>query len=361
MKVLPLVSLLVLIGCATSKPVIEPRRPMAENVALRQANGETGGLNVSIRVFKAGNSPQTSIYVAASQVREVERRYFPYVLKRTLDRSGFWGAVRLLPRADPSAEINVAATIIESSGAALSLQILVTTATGQVWLDRIYHDVTDHIDYATDPDYVSDAFQDIYSRIANDMSERLLVQSEAQRREVIDAALIRYGQALSPDAFSRYIEATHDGYVLAALPALDDPLLLNLLRIRKSEYLFSDSVDAHYEKLYRTVGPTYAWWRYYSYELIVGNERLGGMDAARGAAKGSWYAMERIYKTFKEAKMNQDALRELSESFERETTATTAEISGRVVELSGSLDQQYDTWRLILQEMYEETTNLETP
>ena len=71
--------------------------------------------------------------------------------------------------------------------------------------------------------------------------------------------------------------------------------------------------------------------------------------------------MERIYKTFKETKMNQDALRELSESFERETAATVAEVLGRVVELNGSLEQQYDTWRLILQAMYEAETEMKVP
>ena len=57
--------------------------------------------------------------------------------------------------------------------------------------------------------------------------------------------------------------------------------------------------------------------------------------------------------------MNQDALRELSESFGRETSAIRAEISGRVFELSGSLDQQYVAWRRILRSMYEAATSLE--
>ena len=62
--------------------------------------------------------------------------------------------------------------------------------------------------------------------------------------------------------------------------------------------------------------------------------------------------MERVYKTFKDAKMNQDALRELTDSFDRETAPVVTEVAGRVVELSGSLQQQYALWRGILKDMY---------
>ena len=348
-----------LYGCAiNSVPVTVPVTVVGVS-ELKKKQQQSGGLNVAIRVFDAGDMPESSIYVAASQVREVERRYLPYLLKQTLDRSGYWGAVRVLPRSDPSAEINVSARILESNGRSLGLQVIATSATGEVWLDKTYLDENGAADYETDPNYVEDAFQDIYSRIANDMAFKLENQDSNERQLILDTALMRYGELLSPAVFSRYLQVTETGYSINGLPARDDPMLSNLLRLREAEYLFADSVDAQYEELYRTVGPTYAWWRYYSFELLVGNERLAKIDATRGATKGSWYAMERVYKTFKEAKMNQDALRELSESFGRETSATRAEISGRVFELSGSLDQQYVAWRRILRSMYEEATSLE--
>ena len=361
MRVLRFIFIIMLAGCSASNSVIEfDGRPAPETAELSIAGDWTSGLNVSIRIFGTDKFLKNSIYVSAAHVREVERRYLPYMLKQTLDRSGFWGAVRVLPKNDPSAEINITATIMESSGVNLDLRVRVATATGDIWVDKIYQGRTDETDYTSDPDYMIDTFQDVYNRIANDMSFRLLELSGGGRRRIIDAALMLYGAALSPKLFSRYIESSGTGNILTALPARDDPILSNLYKIRDSEYLFADSVDAHYEKLYRTVGPTYAWWRYYSFELIRGNERLEGIDAARGATKGSWYSMERIYKIFKEAKMNQDALRELSESFERETTDTAAEVAGRVVELSGRLDHQYDTWRRILRTMYEDAAEPKT-
>ena len=359
MKYLHLSLLILLMSCSTTVTLVEPKNlTVLDTEDLRQAGGEASRLNVSIQTLDGGVTPRSSIYVAASQVREVERSYLPYLLKETLDRSGFWGAVRVLPKQDPTAEINVTGSIIESNGTKLSLRVRVTTSTGKVWVDNIYSGQADRTDYLTDPDYADDTFKGIYSRIANDMSLQLLALSDSQLQKIVDATLMRYGLDLSPDFFSRYIESSGGDYIVTALPAREDPMMQNLIRIRDAEYIFTDSVDSYYEKLFRTVGPTYAWWRFYSFELIDGNERLASIDATRGATKGSWYGIERSYKTFKEAKMNQDALRELNESFERETFTTTAEVSGRIFLLNGSLEDQYDKWRRILQSMYESATLL---
>lgn len=343
-------SLLFLAGCSTTVAPPEPEKVIPETVKLDIAAAPGDGLNVSIQVFDSAQAPTSSVYVAAGQVREVEKRYMPYVLKQALDRSGYWGAVRVMPQYDPSAEINVEGRIITSSGMELAIEVRVTDATGHVWLDRVFEDRTDAIDYATDPDFVTDSFNDLYHRVANEMRDAL---SLVDRQRVINAALVVYGAELSPETFSRFLAGHQPGMGVTGLPAEDDPVLKNVMGIRDAEYLFADSVDSHYEQLYQTVGPTYAWWRYYSYELIEGNQRLEKIDATRGATKGSWYAMERIYKTFKEAKMNQDALRELSESFDRETSATTAKISGQVIELEGTLDEQYESWRQLLRQMVE--------
>jgi hypothetical protein len=354
--------LLWLAGCTTVPEEPEPSVLavlVAESLALDVATSGRGGLNVNIRVFESDQTTPGSIYLAAAQVRSVEQRYLPYVLKTTLDRSGHWGAVRVVPRNDPSAEILVVGRVVVSTGVELKLHLRVVDATGRVWIDQVYHDVADDIDYATDPNFVIDPFRDLYHRVANDMAVVASQLNEQDHEEIVNTATVRYGQLLSSQAFNRYLIPDGQRVRLTGLPAADDPLYLGVQKIRESEYLFTDSVDAYYESLYRTLGPIYAWWRYYSFELVMGNERLAGIDATRGATRGSWYAMERTYKTFKEAKMNQDALRELSESFDRETAPTTTEIAGRVVRLNGTIDTQYEAWRRILAEMYDEEFNPE--
>ena len=143
---------------------------------------------------------------------------------------------------------------------------------------------------------------------------------------------------------------------LAGLPAANDPAFERIQRIRDSEYLFADSIDAHYESLQRQLGQTYAWWRYYSYELIMGNRRLETVDATRGATRGTYYSLNRVYETFRDSKMNEDALRELTDSFDRETEPTVTEIAGKVVQLHGTLDFQVDEWRRLLRQAWEQET-----
>ena len=350
-----LVVLVLLTGCASEPAPKQIIRPEPEVVELdeQEFTNSLLNLNVSIQVFGSEAETQASLYSSAAQVRSVEKRYLPYVLKQTLDRSGYWGAVRVMPKPDPSAEILVSGSVESSDGVQLKLHLNVSDSTGRVWIDEVYYDIAGDIDYAVDPDYLVDPFQDLFNRIANDMSGMLKSLSMENRSRILDTAMVRYAMALSPESFSRYLSQTDAGqFTLTGLPSRDDPVFSGVQKIRESEYLFADSVDAHFENLFRQLGQTYAWWRYYSFELIVGNEKLERIDATRGATRGSWYAMERIYKTYKESKMNEDALRELTRSFDKETRPTVTRIAGRVVELNGTLDTQYDEWRKILRDVY---------
>ncbi|MEM7366797.1 MAG: hypothetical protein AAF525_22500, partial [Pseudomonadota bacterium] len=344
-------------GCSsTPKP-----EPIVRDLPLDselQVFGQTPEplLNVSITVFDVAAFDRGSLHDSASQVRSLEARFVPFILKRTLDRTAAWGAVRVLPRSDASAELSVTGKVLHSDGIELKVWITAVDATGRVWIDQLYQDVANDTDYAQDPVYTQDPFQDLYNRIANDLSRSQFNLPQDARRVILDTAFVQYANLLSPESFGSMLQEQEGRIVLVGLPAEADPLFQRVQRIRDSEYLFADGVDAHYESLFAQLGQTYAWWRYYSYELIVGNERLSEKDAKRGATEGSWYAMERIYKTYKESKMNEDALRELTDSFDRETAPTVGEISGRLYELTGTLDYQYGEWRRILREVYRTET-----
>ena len=356
------VVLLVCFLGACGTPRTDPERaslPEPVDVALvvfQDTEAPLARLNLSIAVFDVETEIGNSIYSSKIQVSSVERRYLPFRLKETLDRAGFWGAVRVMPQTDLNSEINVTAKILFSDGVELRLQVLAVDAAGRVWLDRMYHDVTSDLDYSTDPSYQIDPFQDLYNRISNDLSNSLETYTELDRDLLLNIAMLKYASELSPETFGRYLSEDKGELTLKGLPSEDDPLFQRVQRIRESEYLFADSVDQHYESLHKQIGPTYAWWRYYSYELIEGNRKLTKVDATRGATKGSWYAMERIYKTYKESKMNEDALRELTNSFDRETEPTVADLAGRVIRLTGTLDRQYEEWRRLLRELYRNET-----
>ena len=344
----------LLSACTQAPPVPEPEVPSLDSVALSTAvNPPALPLSVAIGLFEARTAVPGSLYDSLAQVRSVERRYVPYQLRLTLDRSGWFGAVRVMPIIDPGVELTIHGELLESDGVHLALAIRVEDASGRTWIDREYRDRASVQDYLSDPVYTVDPFQGLYNQIANDIIEvyRGLAADDVQ--QLVDIATMRYAAMLSPDYFSRYVDQTEGNWLLTGLPAENDPALDRVLRIRDSEHLFSDSVDENYQRLYRDIGPTYAWWRYYSFELIMGNQRLESIDPTRGASRGSWYSLERIYKTYKESRMNEDALRELSDAFDRETTPTVTEVAGQVVELKGTLAEQHDDWRALMKRFYE--------
>jgi len=150
---------------------------------------------------------------------------------------------------------------------------------------------------------------------------------------------------------------------MQGLPARNDPLYRRVRQIREREYSMQDIVDEHFENFYDDMQTIYPYWRQSSYELLVYNGQLEDRDSRedRGPRSGSWAAVESVYRTYKELKLNEDELRELASSFEREIAPTVTEMEGRVIELQGSLSTQYMTWRKLLRQIYSETREVVPP
>ena len=84
-------------GHAQSEPVLPP--PVGE---VAQLTGERPGLDVGIVVFDPGIPPDPSVHSKRGifpRIREAEARYLPVLLRQTLQDSGAWGVVRVLPQA----------------------------------------------------------------------------------------------------------------------------------------------------------------------------------------------------------------------------------------------------------------------
>lgn len=346
---------LFLTGCAQAPQAPEIiQYPSLDSEGLNKADSPVGlPFTVTISLFDSAEADTSSLYDAQSRVRSVEHRLLPYQLRTTLDRTGYFGAVRVVPIVDPGSELTVRGQVLSSDGMVLGLKIQVTDATGRVWLDQDYWDQASNADYLEEPVYTIDPFQGLYNLVANDMIKVYQQLSQIERQRVVDVATLRYAALLAPEYFERFVAATESGWALVSLPARDDPAMERVARIRDSEFLFADSVDENYERLLREIGPTYAWWRYYSFDLITGNQRLQQIDPTRGATRGTWYSLDRVYKTYRDSRMNEDALRELTDSFDRETTPLVTEVAGQVVELKGTLAEQHDAWRDLMQRYYE--------
>ena len=113
-------------------------------VALNQATAEVPEeelLDVGIQVFDPGLPTDDDELYKLEQsgvfpdVRKSEARYVPFHLMTTMQSTGYWGAVRLVPAANP-VDVMVTGTILKSNGKHLELEIQVVDSRGKALDER---------------------------------------------------------------------------------------------------------------------------------------------------------------------------------------------------------------------------------
>jgi hypothetical protein len=318
-------------------------------------------------------------------LRNSEARCIPFELKNTLEMSGFWGAVRVVPDASAAVDLVVNGAIVKSTGKDLALQIHAEDSTGRVWIRDKKYNVEANPNAYEDPDEalveVDEPFCQLYSEIANDLwvdLERLGDDEIATIRTVTE---LEFAEDLAPDAFAGFLERDRKGRSsVERLPSEDDPMLARVLRVREIDYEFVDTLNEHYAGFCNHMDSSYDVWRAYSYEeqlalekirrqartrkilgalLLVGGALAGAdsnsavADVAADAAQlaGGLLIVSGIAKG-QDIKSHKESLRELAGSIDAEVEPILDEVEGRTLELSGSAETQYVEFRRLLREIF---------
>ncbi|MFK8030939.1 MAG: hypothetical protein AB8G18_11960 [Gammaproteobacteria bacterium] len=321
-------------------------------------------------------------------VRQAEAAYVPYQLRKVLEETENWGAVRLIPRPTEAVDLVVNGKMLKSDGEILKVHIVVNDTTGRSWIDKTYTDRAGGLSYDEDVTGDTEPFLDLYNNIANDLltARRQLSLDELSRIRTI--AKLKFAAAISPYAYEDYYAVEENqAVVIKRLPSNDDPMLDRIEKIREREYAFIDLLDEHYESFYDEMSSPYEDWRRFSYEETVVLRELkrtstvttlagvlltvagavqrdkattrGGFFGANAALYGGINLIKGGFDLRKQSKLNAAALAELGDSFSAEVKPMLVEVQGRTVELSGTADQQYSKWRELLREIYESETGLE--
>jgi hypothetical protein len=377
---------LLLIACAVSAcathtvksttytPVIQDSQNLPEELLL----------DVGIAIFDPGidEIKRSEEDTTNDQIRVAEARYAPFLLSETLQRSGNWGIVRLLPNNSSPMDIVIHGTILQSNGEEMALRITVSDSTGREWYTKEYDEVISQFAYDPSQRQQNDPFQVIYNNIANDLLEfRKANIKENRIVEIRTVSEMLFAQRFSPDAFSEYLTQDRRGYyTLAALPADNDPLLNRIRDIRERDFMFIDTVQDYYATYTRQMRLPYDSWREQSYdetvelrELRASAKRrflagtaavLGGLAAATnggnyatqtGGAVGvgaGAYLIKSGFDKQAEAKIHVEALEELGQSLENEVAPRVINLEDRTITLSGTVEEQYSQWKEILADMY---------
>jgi len=380
------VILVFLSGCATYYAQQVGPTPI---MRAEQEIPEDQLLDVGILVFKSEelSDEKAEDEGTNNEIRKAESHFIPYHLKNTLQQSGQWGAVEVIPSTTDSVDITVNGKILESNGLHLGLNIEVADATGKRWFNKNYKAQATQTAYDGNRPGEKDAFQDIYNAIANDMAEYKMMLTAEQIGTIRTTAKLKYAREFAPDAFKGYLTDDKDQEIaIKRLPADDDPMMDRLLKIREREYMYIDTLNEQYNAYYHAMWPSYENWRELNLterkaikeikkkaltRQLLGALLIAGAIAAGSSNSGNTIALQTGmviiggqvildgFNISKEAEIHEAAIRELSESFSGEMKPVVMEFEGRQYELTGSAEEQFQQWRDLLRKIYYAETGFE--
>jgi hypothetical protein len=376
-------------GCST----LGTHRDVSGHVPVNKSVSEIPEsqlLDVWIEVFDPGKLPTDPEDAAglSLDIREAEARYLPEQLRATMEKTGYWGAVRMVPRGTEGSEVLVSGTILVSDGEQLELAISAQDATGRQWFNAVYEAEVPALVYQSTR-MRGEPFQSLYNTIANDLAKFRSSLTAADITTIRRVAELRFAADLAPDAFAGHLERSESGdYRIARLPSHDDPMYRRVQAIRERDFLLIDTLNGHFDNFDREMDKPYTEWRRARSEeaaalreiekqalkrKLLGVAAIAGAIAIEASGKGNnaagsvirdamvlggVYAIKTGFDKDSETEIHRDAIEELGESFASEAQPLVVEVEGETHELTGSAEVQYTKWRGLLKQIYTIETGL---
>jgi len=384
----PLYMILTLLGgCSTLGPTHDVKGPVPLNKAITEIP-ENQLLDVWVELFDPGELPEDEDEAMglSMDIREAEARYMPEQLRTTMENTGHWGAVRVVPQNTTGGELLVQGEIIKSDGETLVLQIRASDASGREWFNRSYEEEIREGVYKArrlvrNPS-TREVFQSLYNTIANDLAEFRHTLSAKDVATIRQVAELRFAADLSPEAFVGDLQVDEKGhYTVMHLPAADDPMYQRVLAIRDRDFLLIDTLNGHIDNFCREMETPYNEWRRARSEeaealrkverdamkrKLIGVAAILGAIALEASNNGNYsssvlrdtlvlggaYAIKTGFDKDSETDIHRDSIIELDESFSSEARPLVVEVEGETHELTGSAEVQYTQWRALLKRIY---------
>jgi hypothetical protein len=379
----------LLTACSTTAPKINNGADFLDK-PVTEIN-EDLLLEVWIEIFDPGQLPvdDKNAQGLSVEIREAEARFIPVHLRDTMEKTGYWGGVRVVPELTEGGEMWVSGTILASDGESLQLEITAQDATGRKWFRRNYGLTLTPDSNISSNGHDADAFQDLYNLIANDLAYYRNGLSPADITRIRHVAEMRFAADLAPDAFSRYLVNEDGIHSIVGLPAVDDPMYQRIQLIRERDFMLIDTLNGHFDNYYYEMAEPYTEWRRARSEeaealrkikrdankhkalgiaAIVGAialEMLGNGDVRVSTQTlrdvmvlGGVYAVKTGFEKDSESAIHRAAIEELDASFSAEAQPLVVNVEGETHELTGSAETQYAKWRDLLRRIYASETGL---
>lgn len=375
-------------GCAVNEVItaeetelIVAEAPPAEELLL-----DIGIMPFAEGIAKNNDPSDTGVF---EEIRSAESRYLAYHLKTTLQGTGHWGAVRVIPSSNAFTDVIIEGNIKESDGEFVTLDISVSDARGQPWYRKTYTTQTGVSSYSINRDRRQDPYQKVFNDIANDLRAHVAQLPPQSLTAIQQVTELKFFADMSPLAYGEHLATDENGIITAVrLPAENDPSVDRLRQIRERDRLVVDTLNEHYANFYYGIAIPYSAWRKTSREESVNYRQVkrsaalqtlmgavvlagslavdtdhGGQQSQRvnrslqaiGIQQG-FETMMRGFTRRSEANMHLESIAELSESFGAEAAPMVVTVEGQSRRLTGTAAAQYESWRRILKEIYESET-----
>jgi hypothetical protein len=376
-------------GC-TVQEVIHAETTELETASLQIAESmllDVGIMNFEPGVPEKNEIEKTRIY---PEVRNAEARYLPYHLKTTLQGTGFWGAVRVIPSEYAFTDVMISGEIENSDGEYVTLSMSAQDALGKHWFERSYSMQTGITSYAEYRDRSQDPYQKVFNDFANDLRAHAMTLTPEEISRIRQASELKFFADMAPSSYGEHFAQNDDGEVtIVRLPAENDPMVDRLRQIRERDRLVIDTLNEHYANFYYGIALPYEGWRKRTREQSIAYRqvrRTAAMRALIGAAviagavqfepstSGSYSryraqsiaqsvainkGMNTIMNALRQrsaANIHREEIKELSESFVAEAAPMTLQVQGETMRLTGTAEAQFESWRKLLRDIYETET-----
>ena len=375
-------------GCSVNEVINAEETPL---VVATTPKDEGLLLDIGIIEFDGNvpddNKPEdTRIY---EPIRDAESRYLAYHLKNTMQGTGYWGAVRVIPSADAYTDVIVNARIGQSDGEFVELDVTVTDTSGQEWYSRSYETQTGVSSYSENRDRREDPYQKVFNDIANDLQSYVESMPHEDVVRLQQISELRFFADMAPNTYGEHLQYDEDELVkVNRLPAENDPAVERLRQIRERDRLVVDMLNEHYANFYYGIAIPYHAYRKASREESVNYRQVkrsaalrtlmgvvvlaGSLQMETSDSSYSRYQMKRSLQAIgisegvnaimggitrnSEAGIHVEAIEELAESFSSEAAPMVVTVEGQARRLTGTAAAQYESWRKLLHEIYEAET-----
>jgi hypothetical protein len=376
-------------GCTVNEVIVAEE---SELVVAHTPIEESRLLDIGVVEFAPGiveaNDPRKS--AVYEEIRLAETKYLAYHLKTTLQGTGHWGAVRVIPSRQAFTDVIISGDIRRSDGEFVELNVRVEDAAGRHWYDKAYETQTGVTSYSDRRDRRLDPYQKIFNDIANDLQSFADQLPPKQLRQTRQISELRFFADMSPLAYGEHLAQDEDGIAtVVRLPADNDPTVARLRQIRERDRLVVDTLNEHYANFYYGIAIPYRNWRKVSrqesvayrqvkrsarIQTLVGVVVMAGSLAVDtdnssssrqrrvnrglqnlGISEGFNRIIGGIQRST-EADQHVLAIGELSESFGAQAAPMVVSVEGQERRLTGTAQAQYESWRRLLKEIYQAET-----